>query len=109
MVERGVGFVVGVFAAVVEDGGGEDGVVPGVSGGDALHVEEVEGKADDGLCVPDEATLAQGVGGVVFAGCACGHGPEAAGRGGEDVLDEGAEAVVADEGDFGVQGLMIYY
>ena len=98
-----------VFAAVVQDAGGEDGIVPGMAGGDAFEVEQVEGKADYGAGVTDEAALPQGDGGVIFARGGGGHEPEAGGARFEDVLYQGAEPFMLDEADFGIQGLTVYY
>lgn len=75
----------------------------GWPGGDAFEVEQVEGKADYGAGVTDEAALPQGDGGVVFAGGGGGHGPEAGGACFEDVLHQGAESFMPDEADFLIQ------
>ena len=91
VVECGVVFAVCFFAAVVKDGGCDDGIVCGGAGEDAAHVEEVEGELHHGFGVAHEAALPQGVGGVVFAGGAGGHGPEAGGAVIEDAAHEGAD------------------
>ena len=103
VVEGGVAFVVALFAAIVEDGGGDGDGVVGVALLDALHGEQVEGEVHHGAGVADESTFSQGVGGVVFAGGGGGPGPEAGGCGILRVTGEGAELGVCDEGDLCIE------
>jgi hypothetical protein len=77
MVESGVFFRVGFFATVMEDGGGDGYAEFPMGGGSALHFQKVGSEQDHGAGVADEATLPQRMGGMVFAGGGCGHGPKA--------------------------------
>ena len=103
MVEGCVALGIAFFTAVMQDGGGDaDGVVR-VGGVDAGEVEQVAREDADGFGVPDEAACAQGGGGVVFAGCGGGHGPEAVRGGVQYGACEVPDAGVLDEVDLVVQ------
>ena len=64
----GVFFGIPLFAAVMQDAGGQCDAVLAFLGVDALHIEQVASDAYHGAGMAYEAALAQADGGVVFAG-----------------------------------------
>lgn len=98
--ECGVFFGVVFFAAIMQDGGGEDDIAVECAGCDVLHVAEVAGEAYYGAGVADEAALAQADGRVILAGGGSGHCPEAGRASIERGADKRADILIGNEGDF---------